>query len=112
MKVATITFLCDQQGSPEDELKHLLSRYFKSVLGISSAFLLRVKYGNSDEQKVALCIRGDGLEEKAVVAHVSQTFRQTFNSQQSLDIIFLDPDQAKQALGIGTPFYVQAATRV
>jgi hypothetical protein len=109
MKVAPIIFLCEQQGRPEDELKQLFSGYFKSELAVSSAFLLRVKYGSSAEQQVALCIRGDGLDRHALLEHTSRIFRAMFNTEQTLDIIFLNSEQEQQALSIGKPFYIQTA---
>jgi hypothetical protein len=107
IRVPPISFLCEQQGHSEDELKQKLSSYFRSELAISSAFLLQVRYGNSAEQHVALCIHGDGVDQKAVQEHTSKIFREMFKSDQSIDIVFLGPDKTQLALRAGKPFYVQ-----
>lgn len=112
MKVAAITFLGEQRGRPEDELKQLLSDYFKSELVVSSAFLLRVKYGDSPEPHVALCIRADDLIQYTVLEQAKRIFRKMFNTEQSLDIIFLSSEQVRQALEAGRPFYVQSAAQI
>ena len=112
IKVAAIRFLCEQRGSPEGELKDLLSKYFKSELAVSGAFLLRVTYGDSAEQQVALCISGEGLDQKVVVENTSQIFRRLFNTEQSLDIIFLHAEQEREALKVGKPFYVQTVRAI
>ena len=105
MRVESITFLGEQQGAPEFELQQKFSEYFKSQPSISCAFLMRVAYGDSVNQNVALCIHGDNLDQKVIVEYVGEIFHETFNKDQALDIIFVNSDQVKQALMIGRPFY-------
>jgi hypothetical protein len=105
--VTSINFLCEQQGHSEDELKQRLSGYFRSEFAISIAFLLRVRYGDSADQHVALCIYSDGVDQKSAQEHISEIFRGMFKSDQSIDIIFLDSHKMQPALHAGKPFYVR-----
>jgi hypothetical protein len=109
IQVEQITFLSDQDGSIERELKAGWVDYLKSDIHVTLACLARVRYGNSSEEKVALCLRADTAERRALVERLSADFRRLFKTTQSLDIIFLSPEQLSRLLKVAKPFYEQHA---
>ena len=112
LSVQQITFLCEQDGNIERELKRRWADYFKDDVYVTLASLARVRYGDSHQQKVALCLRADGAERHALVDKVSSDFKRLFKTTESLDIVFLSAEQQQQLLQVAKPFYEQSAHQV
>lgn len=107
LHVQQVTFLCEQDGNIEREMKRHWVNYFKSDVHVAVAYLAKVRYGDSPEQKVALCLSADGTERRTLVERVSSDFRRLFKTTESLDIIFLSPEQQQRLLLVAKPFYQQ-----
>src|SRR5689334_13531730 len=93
LQVQKVTFLCEQDGNIEREMKAHWINYFKGDVQVALACLAKVRYGDSSEQKVALCLRADGAERRTLVERVSSDFRRLFKTTESLDIVFLSSEQ-------------------
>jgi hypothetical protein len=59
----------------EREMKRRWVNYFKSDVHVAVAYLAKVRYGDSPEQKVALCLSANGTERRTLVERVSSDFR-------------------------------------
>jgi len=91
LKLQQITFLCEQNGQIERELKTCWVDLFKREIHVISAWLARVHYGSPKKQKVALCLKAEGVDKGALAERASSDFRKLFKITESLDIIFLSP---------------------
>jgi hypothetical protein len=105
--VQPLTFLCEQDGQIERTLKTLWVDLFKGEVHVISAWLARVHYGSSSEQKVALCLKAEGADKGALAERASSDFRNLFKIKESLDVIFLSPGQEQQLLLVARPFCQQ-----
>jgi hypothetical protein len=63
IKVKSITFICEQDGVPEQKLKSAFVNLFQNSKSIISAYLVRVDYGDLKDINVALCIRSEKFED-------------------------------------------------
>ncbi|HZP40674.1 MAG TPA: enhanced serine sensitivity protein SseB C-terminal domain-containing protein [Candidatus Binatia bacterium] len=105
MTQPAMTFVCEQDGPPEQALKGLLARAFDARDRVARAFLARVDYGDG-AYAVALCVRTvAGTEEMGVVRDVAEAFRQLFGRDQHLDVCFLDDEQEARVRRVCRPFY-------
>lgn len=104
-----ITFVCEQDGNIERELKMRWLDCLKGDVHVTLACLAKIRYGDSSEQKVALCLRADGVERRTLAERVSSDFKRLFKTTESLDIIFLSPEQQQRLLLVAKPFYQQYA---
>lgn len=102
-----ITFVGEQDGSIERELKRHWIEYFNTDVNVNLAALARVIYEGSSERKVALCIRADHADRRALVEKVTLNFKKLFKSTESLDVIFLSEEQERKLLAVAKPFYRQ-----
>jgi len=109
LQVQQITFLCEQDGNVERELKIQWINYFKGDVHVVLACLAKMRYGDSSEQKVALCLRADGAERRTLAERVSSDFKRLFKTTESLDIVFLSSEQQQRLLLVAKPFYRQYA---
>ena len=120
-----IVFLGDQAGEPEASLKTALSASFRRMPGVQRAYLARVAMGDRKEQGVALCValtrpRGVGgairrtfgellgldPSKAAVLAAAGEIFRDTFATDQHLDILFLEGlTPESDVASVCAPFY-------
>lgn len=105
MKIKKLTFLCEQDGSPEQELKNVFHAYFSENSGVIKAFLTLVAYNNLPEHNVALCLVAPTANKEKIVQNVSKLFRNMFGADQLLDILFLDKKQEKDAEKVCKPFF-------
>jgi hypothetical protein len=109
LSVLPIAFICEQDGNIERELKKRWADYLKADVHVTLGCLAKVRYGESSEQKVALCLRADGAERRPLVERVSSDFKKLFKTTESLDIIFLSPEHEHRLLLVVKPFYRQDA---
>jgi hypothetical protein len=103
--VPKITFIGEQNGVPEQELKSELNILFSKTITVRSAFLTRVDYGNSDEFNVALCIRSDMPEDVDLKKEAGRIFSAQFGPHEHLDIIFLRMEQEADLRHVCKPFF-------
>jgi hypothetical protein len=105
LTVPKITFMGEQNGVSEQELKSELNILFHKTTTVRSAFLARVDYGNSDEFNVALCIRSDMAEDFDLMREAGRIFSAQFGTHEHLDIIFLRMEQETDLRHVCKPFY-------
>ena len=104
-----IAFVCEQDGNIEKKLKKYWADHLRADVHVTLGCLARVRYGDSPDQKVALCLRADGADKRMLVDNVSSAFKRLFKTTESLDIIFLSEEQQQHLLKVARPFYEQAA---
>jgi hypothetical protein len=89
--ISQITFVGEQDGKPERELKQELVKFFSSRLDIESAYLARVHYDKPEDWHVALCLVGEPNEE--VLGEVGNIFYTMFGQDSHMDVILLNDTQ-------------------
>ncbi len=101
-----ISFLGDQDGPSERELKSALSDLFKSTDdGVQIAYLARVVY-EKQKGSIALCLKADPDIQDQLVNHVAKIFAVMFNTNEHLDIVFLTEQMQLQIAAACRPFFV------
>ena len=101
-----IEFVGEQDGPVEQDLK---SRFAPVLLsfGVQRAYLAQVRFANEGPHSVAVCIVG--AENPQLVHELSAVFKSIFNSNQFLDILFVQsPVQESQLAAACRPFFVAA----
>ena len=107
IQVLAIEFLDEQRGPVEEELKQRWTAYFRTELSVSKAYLVRARYDNSGVTHVALCIEATDQNRQQIVRQTTGVFHEMFNRSQSLDVVFLRPDQEQRVASVSKPFYFQ-----
>ena len=105
LTVPKITFIGEQDGVPEQELKSALTILFSNHATVMSAFLARVDCGSSSEFNVALCIRSEIPEDVDLKEEAGRIFSAQFGTHEHLDVIFLRMEQEKDLGHVCKPFY-------
>ncbi len=101
-----ISFLGEQDGPPERELKNVLSNLFKTSGEVQLAYLARVTY-DKQEENVALCLKtSPDVQEQKVMTRIAEIFSGMFNRNEQLDIVFLTEKNQKQIAEVCPPFFV------
>jgi len=106
MLVPSVIFLAEQDGQTERELKAQWLELFERNIYLHSAFLVRVRYSNSQGVYVALCL-DIGRADPELVRGVGLVFHQMFGAHEHLDVMFLTPEQKLQIGRVAKPFYTQ-----
>lgn len=97
-------FVGEQSG--EAELKNRWIQLLGDRSGVASAYLARVRYGESPETVVALCIRvHDAAAAKTAVGRCAAAFVSRFGPDQALDILILNASQDKALQEVCAPFF-------
>ncbi len=105
LRVPEITFIGEQNGCVEEELKVRLAARFRSDSHVNEAYLVQVHYGDAPEVKFALCLEtGDDIQPQ-IVAAAGCEFHRISNSDTSMDILFLSHDQHARIASVAKPFY-------
>jgi hypothetical protein len=99
-----ISFVCEQAGLPEQELKNALIPVLNGFSPVQRAYLVRVLYRSSEQTDVALCLSASAASVE-IVNSCAQEFRKLFNSEQCLDILFLKPEQETELSKVCRPFF-------
>jgi SseB protein C-terminal domain len=84
-----ISFLNEQDGPPERELKDQLADLFISNSNVLRAYLVCVAYKNKPGASVALCIRSKLSPDPDLVRQVGKAFEAMFGRNEHLDMLFL-----------------------
>src|SRR4029078_11353044 len=95
-KPGLVTFVCEQDGPAERELKTVLLSVLASCPNVQCAYLARVTYGQEDTSHVALCLRAP--EDLTLVRRIGDRFRETFGASEHVDILCLRDDGQEQEL--------------
>jgi hypothetical protein len=83
-----VSFVCEQDGPVERELKAKLISLFEHSPAVEIGYLVRVQY-EKGLQHVALCLKQSGGSKEKISRDVGQEFAAMFNSKEHLDILFL-----------------------
>jgi SseB protein C-terminal domain len=106
-KAGDVAFIKEKDGKVEVELKMRLVQRFRSNIHVAEAYLALVRYGHSPELKVALCLKADKDWREEIAKTVGREFREMFKTTESLDILFLSPEQQQAIAAVAKPFYEQ-----
>jgi hypothetical protein len=101
----SIRFIGEQDGVPERLLKQEIIGLLQKHANVKYAYLARLMHDDSAQINVALCLVGSG-DLSAISKQIGRIFGRAFNSQESLDILFLSAQQAEEILQIAAPFYL------
>jgi hypothetical protein len=110
LRISEVTFIAEQDGDAERELKARLLECFRTNINLHEAFLVQLRYGTSEELKVALCLSA-GRPDSALVRTAALEFSNMFGTHESLDILFLEPEQLREIARVAKPFYRQSSYR-
>src|SRR5262245_35414001 len=105
IQVPTVRFVAEKQGQAECEFESRLLNYFNTSVHLKAAYLLLVRYGDSEKNRVALGLVADPAAHSDLANAAVFEFKQMFKTTESLDIIFLTPDQEQSAMSVARPFY-------
>ena len=107
LDVGEVSFVGEQDGPPERELKAELIPLLSEA---RAGYLARVQY-TSGERSVALCLASTPEAVQADLSNkISALFHQMFGRNSHLDILFLRPDQEREVQQVCKPFYQRAVS--
>jgi hypothetical protein len=102
-----VDFVGQQSGPAEDELQAAFCEVLASTPTVQSAYLARIYRGRAPQASVAVCIRSSiGVDDK-LEERLSAVFRSRFRPDQSLDFLFLLPEEELRVRDVCPPFYEQ-----
>ena len=101
-----VHYIREQDGAPERELKAALSKTFDSYAGVTKAYLVQVKYDESAETSVSLCLQSTAREMK-LVDGMRTAFKSLFRLGEHLDIMFVTPAEAQRIETVCPPFFTR-----
>jgi hypothetical protein len=99
-----IHYITEQDGGPERELKKTLRTIFDSYAGVAKAYLVYVRYDESPEGSVAVCVLSTSREMK-LVEDIRSAFKSLFRMGEHLDIMFVSPSEAARIEAVCQPFF-------
>ena len=105
LTATVLSFVGEQDGSPERTLKGKLSELFNSRKNVLKAYLARVHYGKPENTSVCLCLAVTNGKDELLVEAIHAQFARDFNRAVHLDIVFLKPEQEEQLAPVCKPFY-------
>lgn len=103
--VQDVSFVGEQDGPPERELKKKLTVLFEQLQLVRTAYLARVRYDNADPVHVALCVRGQPGQNRMFADRVNQVFSSMFGSHEHLDTLWLTSEQEVPLKQVCHAFY-------
>jgi hypothetical protein len=102
--IESVTFVGEQDGDVERELKAEIVAEFTASPSVRRAYLALVRYGESPDVNVALCVFGPP-EDVQLVDACAARFRAMFGPTEHLDTLFLDPQQDSEVARVCKPFF-------
>jgi hypothetical protein len=105
LHVPKVTFVCEQDGAPERNLKQKFIPVFEERDYIHSAYLVKVTYANPNEINVALCIKMEKDDDSGLRKAIGDIFAAMFNQKEHLDTIFIGNEQEEEIKRVCRPFY-------
>jgi hypothetical protein len=109
LRVQKVQFRSEQDGPIEQELKRRIIVSIQPMMSVQAAYLVRVSYDDSLQQKVALCLKGITEQPQDIARQIGGIFHQMFNAAESLDILFLDPNQEREIDLVARAFFNRRA---
>lgn len=100
-----VQFLGEQDGRVEQDIKARWAPILARSPFVQRAYLAIVSYDRAATYQPTLCITHTQGDDVALVEALSEPFRQTFNTSQALDIMFLRPEQEAQVRKVCRAFY-------
>jgi hypothetical protein len=94
------------EGPPERELKQMLVPILKEA-GVKSAYLAIADYHDGTPPSVVLCLRSEKVDDAVLAYRIGQVFAGLFNSEEHLDVLFMDSPKESAVRAICTAFYVR-----
>lgn len=107
--VPQLSFIGEQDGVPERELKERLADFFRRDQSVKAAYLARVAYGDPSRVSVALCLRTQFGPDHGLAEKVGKIFASMFGSHEHLDIVFPTIEQETTLTKVCEPFFRQEA---
>jgi hypothetical protein len=104
--VQVIHFICEQDGSPERDLKAQWRPLLIASPEVRVAYLVRVTYGDDKTEHVLLALRSTGPLDADLAFSLRAPFADEFNRETSLDIAHVSADQESRIVQVCSPFYV------
>lgn len=105
-RIRNVEFLCEQDGSPERELKEQLANLFDGANWVTRAYLARVLLdGEKSPGSVALCVRGQPGPSRAFAEQVGKIFGPLFGRHECLEILRLRPEEEAELVKVCKPFW-------
>lgn len=101
-----ISFLSEQIGAPENDLKRTIVGLFRSGLyPVKRAYLAQAKYAGFEDRHIVLGIASWRIDADQLALEVDNVFRRTFSSKEHLDILFMNDEQERSIRRVCCPFY-------
>lgn len=102
---SSIRFIGEQNGQAACALKQQLIRLFEGLEEIKLAYLADADYEDGSSN-VLLCLSSSLGEDSRLVPHIGRIFRAMFGTDQHLDVLFINENEAGQVAKVCQPFYV------
>lgn len=100
-----ISFVGEQDGPVEQDIKSLWIPLLAQRPSVQRAYLAIVRYGHEATGQVALCISNTKSDDRALIDDLAGAFREKFNKNAALDIMFLRPEHETRIRKVCRPFY-------
>ena len=94
-----------EQGAPDYELKTQLSRAFKGLPNVRTAYLARVAEGQSTDLR--LCVRTELGYDRCVLRSADAAFASLPSERKTLEVLFVDENQERELRRVCAPFYAR-----
>lgn len=104
--ISSIRVLGEQDGEPERFLKSRIVEFLERAGCQCRAYLARAEYVLSGEVHVLLCVRlksGDAVD--LVNSGIGNIFRETFRTDQHLDVLFVTQREEEDIAATVRPFF-------
>jgi len=99
-----ITFIGEQAGPVEDDLKSRFGEILSHTPTVQSAYLARLLVGDP-EYTVGLCIRSSVGKDDLLQTRLAWVFKELFRAEEHLDILFIRDDQEAELRKVCRAFY-------
>ena len=99
-----ITFIGEQAGPVEDDLKSRFREILSHTPTVQSAYLARLSVGDP-EYTVGLCIRSSVGKDDLLRDRLARVFAELFRAEEHLDILFIRDDQEAELRKVCRAFY-------
>jgi len=105
LTVPSIRIVGEQDGPAEQKIKTQFSEFLAGTGFQCRAYLVRAKYGSSDELNVALLVRLQSGDSRFVNSGLGRLFHSVFRPDQHLDIMFLSESEEENVKTLVKPFF-------
>jgi hypothetical protein len=95
------------EGPPELRLKQMLVPILEEVPEIKSAYLAVADYRDGSPPSVVLCLRSEKGADAPLVLRIGKVFSELFNTEEHLDVLFMDSRKESRVRSLCAPFYVR-----